>query len=195
MENNNIPGSSIQLSGFTPHKQETPVSCGPASVKMALEILGIKISESDLRKRMKTNPILGTLYGFLRRAYECCLKENGMDLRVRILSGPSVTSSTLAESLAKGWPVIVSFFTENHFRPGTMVGHYSMVCGIDEEAGKVYLANPFGSEEIIDIDRFWKMTEYDLSEGETPLFMKLSIKLGKLLGIIVPRTVFVLEDG
>ena len=84
------------------HKQETLVSCGPASVKMALEILGIKISESELRKRMRTNTILGTLYGFLRNAYENCLKENGMDLRVRILSGPSVTGETLAESLAKG---------------------------------------------------------------------------------------------
>jgi hypothetical protein len=69
------------------------------------------------------------------------------------------------------------------------------VYGVDDDAGKVYLANPFGSEDIFDIDRFWRMTEYDLSEGETPFFMKLSIKLGKLLGIIVPRTVFVLEDG
>jgi ABC-type bacteriocin/lantibiotic exporter with double-glycine peptidase domain len=187
--------SPKKLSGFTLHKQETPVSCGPASAKMALEILGIKISESELRKRMKTNIVLGTLYGFLRRTYERCLKENGVNVQVRILSGPSVTSEVLAESLAKGWPVIVSFFTENHSRPGTMVGHYSVVYGIDERAGKVYLANPFGSEDIIDIDRLWKMTEYDLSEGKTPFFMKLSIRLGKFMGIIAPRTIFVVEEG
>jgi hypothetical protein len=194
MHEDNIAGPPIKLSGFTLHKQETPVSCGPASVRMALEILGIKISEPELRKRMRTNPVLGTLYGFLRKTYERCLNENGVALKVRILSGPSVTGKTLTESLAKGWPVIVSFFTENHFRPGTMVGHYSVVCGIDQDAGTVCLANPFGSEDIIDIDRFWSMTEYDLSEGQTPFFMKLSIKLGKLLGIIVPRTVFVLEE-
>jgi hypothetical protein len=195
MGNDTIAGSPIKLSGFSLHKQETPVSCGPASAKMALEILGVRISEPELRKRMKTNAVFGTLYGFLRREYERCLKENGVNMRVRILSGPSVTGPVLAESLAKGWPVIVSFFTENHFRPGTMVGHYSVVCGIDEDAGKVYLANPFGSEDVVDMDRFWRMTEYDLSEGKTPFFMKLSIKLGKLLGIITPRTVFVLKEG
>jgi len=195
MEADDVAGSLIKLSGFALHKQETPFSCGPASAKMALETLGIGVSEAELRKRMKTNPILGTLYGLLRRAYESCLQEHGMKMKVRIRSGSSVTGNTLAESLAKGRPIIVSFFTENHFRPGTMVGHYSMVCGIDEEKGKVYLANPFGSEDVIDLDRFWKMTEYDLTESTTPFFTKLSIKLGKLLGIVTPRTIFVLEDG
>jgi len=194
MDENKTSGSAITLSGFELHKQETPFSCGPASTKMALEIMGIKVAESDLRRLMRTNSMTGTLYGFLKRAYERCLRENGKDLRVRILSGDSVTARTLVESLKKGRPLIVSFFTENHFRPGTMVGHYSVVYGIDEEAGKVFLANPFGSKDAVDMERFWKTTEYDLSEGETPFLMRLSILLGRLLGIIVPRTIFVLED-
>lgn len=194
MEKNEILGFPITFSNFALHKQETPFSCGPASAKMALEMLGIEVPESELRKRMWTNPLMGTLYGFLRRAYERYLQENGMGLKVRILSGSSVTTQTLAESLEKGRPVIVSFFTENHFKPGTMIGHYSVVCGIDEEAGKVYLANPFGSKDTVELDEFWKMTEYDLSQGKTLFFVRVSIKLGKLLGIVAPRTIFVLEE-
>lgn len=194
MKDEEMSDSQIRLSNFALHKQETPFSCGPASTKIALETQGIKITESELRKRMRTNSFTGTLYGALRRAYQQCLHEKGKSFTVRILSGPSVTVRTLVDSLQKGRPVIVSFFTENHFRPGTMVGHYGMVYGIDEEEGTVDLANPFGSRDVIELEQFWKMTEYDLSKGNTPFFMKLSIRLGKLFGIVKPRTVYVLEE-
>ena len=70
MEKNEIPGPPIMFSNFVLHEQEVPFSCGPASAKMALKIPGIEVPESELRKRMWTNPLMGTLYGFLRRAYE-----------------------------------------------------------------------------------------------------------------------------
>lgn len=187
-------GSAIMLSGFTLHKQETPVSCGPASAKMALEIMGVHISEAELRMRMKTNRFLGTMLRSLRKGYKRSLRENGIDLHVRTLSGPLVTTRTLVESLEKGRPVIACFFTENHFRPGTMVGHYAVVCGIDPDAGKVYLANPFGTEDEVDIDQFWKSTEFDLSEGKTPFFGKLLMRLGLLFRLLMPKTVIILED-
>jgi hypothetical protein len=132
--------------------------------------------------------------GMVRRGYQRYLRKNGVNLNVRILSGSSVTTRTLVESLQKGRPVVVSFYTENHFNPGNMVGHYSVVCGIDESAGKVYLANPFGTKDEIDIDRFWAMTEYDLSQGKTTFGMKCGLILGKLLGLVKSRLVFVLED-
>ena len=176
------------------HKQETPVSCGPASVLMALEMMGITIPESRLRRKMHTSRLWGTLPGMVKRGYQRYLRKGGVNLNVRILSGSSVTTRTLVESLQKGRPVVMSFYTENYFSPGNMVGHYSVVCGIDESAGMVYLANPFGTKDEIELDRFWKMTEYDLSDGKTSFGMKLGLMLGKLLGMVKPRTVFVLEE-
>jgi len=90
------------LSGFTLHKQETPVSCGPASAKMALEIMGIDVSEAELRMRMKTNRFMGTMLRPLRKVYKHYLREKGIDLHVRALSGSSVTNRTLVDSLKKG---------------------------------------------------------------------------------------------
>jgi hypothetical protein len=188
-----IPKSLIMLPEFALHKQETPCSCGPAATKMALEILGIKVPESELRKRMWTNSLLGTPPSLLARAYQGYLRENGINLRVRVRSGQSVTTDTLLASLQAGRPVIVSFYTENHFRKGTIVGHYSVVYGIDRDAGYLHLANPFGFKEKIEIDQFWKTTDFRQVEGKMPLLMKLSLKLGALLGIEVPRMVILLE--
>jgi hypothetical protein len=162
---------------------------------MALEIMGIRVSEPELRRKMRTSSLWGTSPGMLKRVYQEYLRENGAGLKVRVLCGATVTTGMLIESLQKGRPVIVSFYTENHFDPGMMVGHYAVVYGIDTEADNVYLANPFGSKDEVELKRFWKMTEYDLSEGRTSCFMKFSLLLGKLFGMIKSRTVFVLEDG
>lgn len=182
------------LEGVRIHKQETPVSCGPASVLMALDMMGVRIAESRLRKKMHTNRLWGTLPGSLMRVYQHYLRKHDINLRVQKLSGPNVTADTLIDSLQKDRPVIVSFYTENHFDPGHMVGHYAVVCGVDENAGTVYLANPFGTKDEIELGRFWKMTEYDLSDGRASFWMKLDLMLGKLLGMVKPRTVFILED-
>jgi hypothetical protein len=190
----NKGGAPLMLGGFDVHKQETPVSCGPASVLMALEMMGITVPESRLRRKMHTSKLWGTMPGMVKRGYQRYLRKGGFNLNVRILSGRAVTTHTLAESLQKGRPVVVSFYTENHFNPGNIVGHYAVVCGIDESAGKVYLANPFGTKDELDLDRFWKMTEYDLSDGKTSFGMKLALILGKLIGMVKPRLVFVLED-
>ena len=191
---NNTGGSATVLTGFTLHKQETPVSCGPASAKMALQILGIEVPEAELRRRMRTNSLVGTPTGFLRRGYQACLQNSGMSLRVRVLSGSSVTSRTLVESLERGRPVIACFLTENHFRPGTMVGHYSVIYGIDVDANTIRLANTFGSKDTVELERFWEMTEFDLTDGYIPFFQKLLMRLGKLFRMVVPRTIVVLED-
>ncbi len=191
---NSKSGSALMLKGVRIHKQETPVSCGPASVLMALEIMGISMPESKLRRKMHTNRLWGTLPGMMKRGYQRYLRKKGINLKVRILSGPAVNTRTLVESLQKGRPVVVSFYTENHFNPGNMVGHYSVVCGIDENASMIYLANPFGTKDEIELDRFWKMAEYHLSDGKTSLGMKLALMFGKLIGMVKPRMIFVLED-
>jgi hypothetical protein len=158
-------------------------------------MLGVEITESKLRRKMHTNRLWGTLPGMLKRSYQRYLRKNGIALQVRMHNGSAVTTDTLIKSLQKGRPVVVSYYTENHFSPGNMVGHYAVVCGLNEENGTVFLANPFGTKDEVDLERFWKMTEYDLSEGTTSRGMKLALILGKLLGMIRPRNVFVLEDG
>jgi hypothetical protein len=194
MEKGAVPKSLIMLPEFTLHKQETPFSCGPAAAKMALEIMGIKVPEFELRKKMWTNSVLGTLPTLLARAYQDYLRENGKALRVRVRSGQSITTDTLLASLQKGRPVIVTFFTDNHFRKGTIVGHYSVVYGIDPDAGYLHLANPFGFKEKVEIERFWKSTDFRQVEGKMPFLMKLGLKLAALLRMEIPRTVILLED-
>ena len=195
MGKNEIHNCPVMLSEFSLQKQETPFSCGPAAAKMALEIMGIKVPEAELRKRMWTNSILGTLPGLLSRAYQSYLSENGIGLRARVRSGPSVTTDALLDSLRKGRPVIVTFFTENYFRKGTIVGHYSVIYGIDGEVRHFHLANPFGFKETVEVDRFWKTTDFRQVDGKMPLLIKLGLKLGRLLGLFVPRTVILLEDS
>jgi len=66
------------------HKQETDFSCVPACLKMLLEFFNIKVSESDLRLRLKTKPFgthiinilsLGESYGIQAKIEFWSLEE------------------------------------------------------------------------------------------------------------------------
>ncbi len=178
---------ALILAGFPLYKQETPFSCGPCSARMCLEYLGHEVEEAELRKRARTNKHAGTIPAMLARAYNDVLTELGAGLTARMLTGPAADDAVIRNSLAQGLPIVISFLDENAFRPGTLIGHYSVVYGHDQ--AEVMIANAFGRRETIALERSWKMVAFD--PGGEP--MPASMTLGLALRLLARRTMIVLE--
>lgn len=172
-------GRKVLLEDFTVHKQETPYTCGPAAARMSLEYLGHKLSEAEIKKRMNTSALLGTSHGQLYRAYLKYLAEFNTGLEASIIRGVEATNRVVMESLHNNLPLIASFITENHFKPGTSVGHYAVIIGMDPAANTFTLANPFGYKETVDIDKFWRLAEWRPGPGDLPENVKV-LKLPKM---------------
>jgi len=178
------------LSGFELYKQETPMSCGAASARMVLSYLGMEVTEEELRGKMKLNKRIGILPFMLKKGLNNILREKGSELTAVEKSGEELPLQIIKESLRDDRPVIASFLAENHFRPGTLVGHYSVIIGLDEDNNEIMLANPFGWEETMSVSEFKEKAAYDAGR-KTPF----AVKAGKFLGLLKPHTLWVLETG
>jgi hypothetical protein len=180
--------TAFLLNGFPVRKQETPYTCGPASVRMALEFLGHRIIEEEIAEKMGTSRRFGTSHGRLKRAYNKYLDELETGLLAETVRGKAVTENSVADSLDAGLPVIASFLTENHFNPGTAVGHFCVIIGVNLKTRVFTLANPFGYREQVDIDLFWRLAGWNPDKGDIP-----GVPYNKIPRLGLPRTLVVLE--
>jgi len=180
--------AEVVLKGFPVRKQETPYTCGPASVRMVLEFLGHKILEEEIAERMGTSKQFGTSHGRLKRAYNKYLNELETGLLAKTVRGKDVYVNLVADSLDMGLPVIASFLTENHFNPGTAVGHFCVIIGVNLKTRLFFMANPFGYREEVDIDLFWRLARWNPGKGDIP-----GVPYKKTPRLRLPRTLVVLE--
>ncbi len=108
------------MTDFPFHSQETSWTCGAAVMRMALEKLGIKKSERQIVRILKTNKIRGTWHREFPRVaeklkFDYCVKRNA-------------TLEDLQEYQNQGYIVIVCYYL-----PREHVDHYSIVRCIDAE--------------------------------------------------------------
>jgi len=181
--------AAVLLEGFPLHKQETPYTCGPAAARMVLEYLGHPVAEAEIKRRMRTNPATGTLPSQEVRGLNEYLAEFKTGLKAKTLKGAEVANEVVLQSLRQKLPVIASFLTENFFKPGTLVGHYAVIIGLDPPADEFTLANPFGSIMKIATARFWRLAEWRPQPGDLPE----SVKGRKPLPVPFKRTIIILR--
>lgn len=116
------------------HSYQTWNNCGPATISMALSVLGLDEGQAKAAVRLKPNPDdknvgLGELARYAR--------ERGAAAEVRV--GGSI--AVLRGLVALGVPVIVeTWFVPE---PGDEMGHYRLVTGYDADAGTIALADSY----------------------------------------------------
>ena len=177
------------LENFPIYKQETPYTCGPAAARMVLEYLGHPLPEAELKRRMHTTPLLGTSPGQELKGLNYYLAQFHTGLLAKAVKGAAATNPVVLTSLQARLPVIASFITENYFKPGTLVGHYSVLIGYNPAAEEFTLANPFGYTFTINTARFWRLADWKPSPGDLPE----GVKDLKVPWVPFPRTLIVLE--
>lgn len=109
--------------------------CGPASLKIVLNYYGVDKSEKELAKLSGTTKSLGTNIKGLTKA----AKQLGFKVSIKNNS----SFSNIEKWLAKKTPVIVDWFTrgrQDYSDSEVADGHYSVVCGIDNNF--IYLQDP-----------------------------------------------------
>jgi len=104
---------------FPYHHQQKFNTCGPACMRMVLEAFGIKKSEQELAKTLKTSIFKGTLHKNIIRAAWL------YDLRYASFSNATVKD--LKEFQSKGYQIIVCY------RPPEDFYHYAVLKEIDGE--------------------------------------------------------------
>lgn len=109
--------------------------CGPASLKIVLSYYGIEKNEEELAWLCEKDDELGTNDEGIKKAAEQC------GFTVEIKSNSSFDD--IENWLQKDVPVIVNWFTRgrtDYTDSDVADGHYSVVCGLDDE--HIYLQDP-----------------------------------------------------
>ena len=130
---------------FPFHKQETKYTCGSASMRMALESAGIKKSEKQVEKLLRTNKVRGTWHKDFSRLAEKYL--------LNYVTKRNSSINDLVEYQKKGFTIIICYFY-----PSEKVDHYSVLKKIDKHF--IYFWDPwFGPEHKYSLKYFktvWK---------------------------------------
>lgn len=125
------------------HRQETKDTCGPACMRMALGMLGIKKSEKSLAKLLKTDNIHGTL----NRNFPPVAKK----YKLRCKSAGGASLKDIRNLMEQGYVVIVCYFIRREREY-----HYAVMRKIG--ARHIYLHDPwFGPRHGYTTGHFMKI--------------------------------------
>lgn len=143
------------MTDFPHYKQETKYTCGACSMRMTLEVCGIKKSEKQIAKWLKTNKIRGTWPKKLPKVAE--------KFKLNYFVGRNSKVEDLKEFMKKDYVIIVCYWDKVH-----AFDHYSVIKNIDEKF--IHFWYPwFGSEHKFTLSYFkknWKSHEkYDNEKG------------------------------
>jgi hypothetical protein len=166
------------------YRQETDHTCGPASMRMVLEKLGRDVPESELAKSALTLP-WGTLHWTEASALNAAVRPLG--LRADMVADAPDEYARIRDSIARDRPVVFLWGTDNDFAPGEKCLHYSVLVGIDEKAGTVTIANPFGYLEKVGLADWWR--RFSLAPDTLPATGNAAVASG----LLKPRTAFFVD--
>ncbi len=109
--------------------------CGPASLKIVLDYYGLNKSEKELAKLCNVDSDLGV--------DDKSIKKVAQDLGFKVQIKNDSSFDDIEKWLKKDVPVMVDWFTRgrtDYTDADVSDGHYSVVCGLDEE--NIYLQDP-----------------------------------------------------
>ena len=147
---------------FPYHEQEKSYTCGAASMRMALEYLGIKKTEKQVVRLLGTNKVKGTWEEDFPKLVE--------KYRLNYVVKHRGSISDLKRLHKNGYVVIVCYY------PGDKIDHYSVIKKIDNK--KIYLYDPWygsrgGPNESYKLSYFEKIWK---TEKEKDLRWLIAIK-------------------
>ena len=133
---------------FPYHEQEKSYTCGAASMRMALEHLGIKKTEQQVAKLLGTSKVRGT--------WEKDFPKIAEKYRLSYVVKHNGSIRDLKRLYKKEYVIIVCY------HPGDEIDHYSIIRSIGEE--KIHLYDPWygkhgGPDETYKVsyfDKIWR---------------------------------------
>ncbi len=125
------------------HKQETRWTCSAAAMRMALEACGIRKSEKQVVRLLKTNKIRGTWHENFPKVAE--------KYKLNYVVKRNSNIGDLKKFLKEKYFIIV-----NYYYPPQSVDHYSVIKSIDSK--HIYFLDPwYGKNHKYAISEFRKL--------------------------------------
>lgn len=135
------------MKGFKFYKQETIWTCGPAVARMAFEYAGIKKSEKEFVKLLKTNKIRGTYHEEFPALAE--------KFQLNYVVNRNSSLDDLKFFLDNDYVIIISCFFKEH-----KTDHYMIVRSID--SSDIYFFDPEDDGDYkYSLNHFNKIWKFD----------------------------------
>ncbi len=153
-----LPSTVVRLSRLT-QVWQTWNNCGPATLSMYLSYFGQKVGQEEIRVALRPDPDdknvnLEEMAGFAR--------SRGLSATVRV----NADSQRLRRLIDAGVPVLIETWHEP--KPNDGMGHYRLMVGYDDAAGRWIVYDSFDARGLVkgqpyagirlsfeEIDRLW----------------------------------------
>ncbi len=150
------------IADFPYYKQKTEYTCGPASMKMALEHFGIKRSEEELASTLRTERKVGTS----EHDMIMCADFFKMNYAVK----RNASFEDLERLQKEGYVTILRYYL-----PWEKIDHYAVFKKVDR--GRIYLWDPcYGPDRSYSLNYFSKIWKFDPKIGKDKNHWLLALK-------------------
>ncbi len=156
-------------------------SCGYAIIEMVSTFLGDRVSEKELFDDYG-KVVTSTGKSFYKEMNKRL--PNHKTTMFKHLKNTELIDKVYF-SLKKGMPIPFEWAAK---KDGKWTLHYSLVVGLDIKADRIYVLNPYGYQEKINLEEFFKRTSF-LAYSDMPIYLKLAFSLG----IFERNTIFIIE--
>jgi len=150
---------------------------------MVLKYLGRDVDEKRIAAVCLTHP-KGTLHWTLLAGFRKLMKPMGFSVEMSE-NDPDIYRR-IKEELRAGRPVTFIYAVTDDFHPPERVTHYGVAIGLDEVAGEVSIANPFGRIEKMSLAEWW--ARFSLEKEYLPAVEGFFLRIG----VLKPRTAFII---
>jgi hypothetical protein len=181
-------GEKYRINNFPVMDQQYYYSCSIATICSLMNYYGNEITEDDFIEKYNIGlNMVGMspedVYKYLNRSIE------NFDIKMDVNINDSDVIKLVINQLKNSIPVPLFYSTidiTNMTRFGT---HYSNIIGIDIDKNEVEIANVYGYNEIISIEKLLNQLKHKDEIMKTDWI----IKVAKSIGIIKNNTIYILE--
>ncbi len=170
----------LKLNNFDIQQQKKSYTCGYSSLSMVSNYLGCKVEEEDLEEELP----LGC-FGAIPTKFLKLFRKHLPNYKIKLKFMHKTKFIKMVENqLKKNIPIPFIYLAKNKFENPELVGHYSVIIGLDKQNLKFYVADPFEqNEREIAYEEFFKELSFCRATKYNTITMYRYIKiLVKLTG-------------
>lgn len=173
----------LKLNNFHIQQQKKSYTCGYASLSMISDFLGSKVEEEDLEEELPLGYFGATPSKFLKLSRKYLSNYN---IKFKFIHKNKFIKM-VENQLEKNIPIPFLYLAKNKFGNPELVGHYSVIIGIDKQNSRFYVADPFAeNKREIAFEELFKELSFCKAAKDNTIIMYRFIKiLVKLTGYMI----------
>lgn len=173
----------IKLEDFLMQMQKTCYTCGYSSLSMVCDFLGTKIEEEEFEKELPYG-YFGITPFKVNKLFNSHMPN--YKAKWRFISEKKL-ARIVEKQLKDNLPVPFLCLAKNKFGTPILVGHFSVIFGMDKENSMFYIADPFiGCEKEMTYEELFNELSFrEASKNNTLFVYRVLKRIVRLRGYII----------